>query len=67
MNMFGGLTAQPFRVLERKPLTMFRCGPSKCDHDYRGWVEYRNPDGSIVGTTVCAKCGASAFDEARWF
>lgn len=48
-------------------LTLFECGPSKCEHDYAGWVEYRAPEGGIIGTTVCTKCGAYASEEAMWF
>lgn len=51
-------------------LTVFMCGPSKCDHDYHspaaGWVEYQNSGGSWTGTAVCSKCGAHAVDEAYW-
>jgi hypothetical protein len=42
-------------------LTMFLCGPSKCEHDYS---LYEPMEGG--GTAVCSKCGARAFDEAAW-
>lgn len=42
-------------------LTLFLCGPSKCEHDYSAWLEL--PDG---GTAVCVKCGAQAIQEAMW-
>lgn len=50
----------------REEITVFMCGPSKCKHDYDGWIEYQNPDGSWTGTAVCSKCGAHAVDEAVW-
>lgn len=49
------------------PVTLFRCGPSKCDHDYQGHEDVLNEEGRCVGgTTVCTKCGARAIDEAAW-
>lgn len=45
-----------------EPLTIFMCGPSKCEHDYSGgWVELDHG-----GSAVCAKCGALAINEAYW-
>lgn len=46
--------------------TLFMCGPSKCEHDYTGWIEYQTPEGCHVGSTVCSKCGAVAAEEAYW-
>jgi hypothetical protein len=46
--------------------TVFLCGPRKCEHDYTGWREYQLPSGAWVGTAVCAKCGAEAYEEAAW-
>lgn len=47
-------------------LTLFLCGPSKCEHDY----SKREPiviDGQERGDTlVCSKCGRSAFEEDQW-
>lgn len=49
------------------PLTMFLCGPSKCEpHDYSGWQDIVVNGQVRGGTTVCAKCGSTAFDEAAW-
>lgn len=46
-------------------ITIFVCGPNKtCDHDYSGWEDFSDPDGSTGGTAVCAKCGARAIDES---
>jgi hypothetical protein len=42
-------------------VTLFLCGPSKCEHDYSQWLDL--PDG---GTAVCVKCGAKAIEEAAW-
>ena len=48
-------------------LTLFLCGPSKCEHDYSGWEPLtENGRDALGGTAVCAKCGARAFDEAAW-
>ena len=44
-----------------REITMFLCGPSKCDHDYSKWEEFEHG-----GTAVCVKCGARAIDEAAW-
>lgn len=53
-----------------EPLTIFMCGPSKCEHDYHSsaakWVEYQEPSGCWTGTAVCSKCGARAVDEVMW-
>jgi len=50
-----------------EPVTLFQCGPSKCDHDYQGHEDILNEAGKCVGgTTVCTKCGARASDEAAW-
>ena len=55
------------RVIDGVPtLTLFCCGPSKCEHDYSGWVEFKDGNGGGGGTAVCAKCGARAIDEALW-
>lgn len=49
-----------------EPLTVFLCGPSKCEHDYSGWQDIV-VDGQVRGgTAVCSKCGRSAIDEAAW-
>jgi hypothetical protein len=43
-------------------ITMFMCGPSKCEHDYSGgWVELEQG-----GSASCVKCGALAISEAYW-
>lgn len=47
-------------------LTLFTCGPSKCEHDYSGWQEWTDPDGCRIGSALCVKCGAAAIDEAAW-
>jgi hypothetical protein len=47
-----------------KDLTLFLCGPAKCDHDWSGpFVEI---DGGRSGSATCVKCGARAIDEAMW-
>lgn len=49
-----------------EPLTIFMCGPSKCEHDYSKWEDIVE-DGKVRGgTAVCAKCGTSAIAEAAW-
>lgn len=48
-------------------MTLFECGPNKCEHDYSGEEAVLNDRGQVVGgTTVCTKCGARAIDEAYW-
>lgn len=45
-----------------EPVTIFMCGPSKCEHDYSGeWVELERG-----GSAKCAKCGVLAINEAYW-
>lgn len=44
-----------------EPITLFLCGPSKCEHDYSQWIEIEGG-----GTAVCSKCGALAIEEAAW-
>jgi hypothetical protein len=55
---------------EAEKITLFMCGPSKCEHDYSDYedvMEDGHEDGHVVGmTAVCSKCGARAFDEAAW-
>jgi hypothetical protein len=47
-------------------LTLFMCGPSKCEHDYSLYVPIIM-DGRECGETLaCAKCGATAFEEDQW-
>lgn len=53
-------------VTERAEVTLFICGPSKCEHDYSGWQEFADPSGAHGGTAVCVKCGATAIEEAAW-
>ena len=48
-------------------LTLFMCGPSKCEHDYSLETEIRDENGRCTGSTaVCSKCGAWAIDESMW-
>ena len=47
-------------------MTIFRCGPSRCDHDYSGTAEYTSESGAFTSTAVCVKCGAHAIDEDMW-
>lgn len=36
--------------------------PNACDHDFKGWEELHDDDGTACGgTTVCTKCGLDAF------
>ena len=51
---------------EDRDLTLFLCGPSKCEHDYQGMEEVRESGESRGWTAVCTKCGARAIDEAAW-
>lgn len=52
---------------DKPPVTaLFLCGPAACEHEYSGWREYQLPSGGWVGTAVCAKCGADAYEEAAW-
>lgn len=47
-------------------VTIFLCGPRKCEHDYSGWEDIVI-DGQVRGgTAVCTKCGRTAFSEAAW-
>lgn len=49
-----------------KPVTIFLCGPTRCEHDYSR-IEDIVMDGRVCGATaVCSKCGAAAIDEAMW-
>ncbi len=49
-----------------EPVTLFMCGPSKCEHDYNRYVPIII-DGQERGSTlVCSKCGRTAFQEAAW-
>lgn len=56
----------------KEPVTFFRCPPEQakgtCEpfddprsHDFQGWVEF---DGGRGGTTVCTRCGISAFSHS---
>lgn len=48
------------------PVTLFVCGPSKCEHVYDRY-EPIIQDGRTVGETlVCSKCGRTAYEEAQW-
>ena len=47
-------------------VTLFLCGPSKCEHDYSGYIPIII-DGQECGSTlVCRKCGCTAFQEDQW-
>jgi hypothetical protein len=50
----------------KKELTLFLCGPTKCEHDYSKWEPIIENGRECGGTAVCAKCGQSAFAEAQW-
>ena len=47
-------------------LTLFLCGPSKCEHDYSGEEPIEDGERICGSTSVCVKCGARAIDEAAW-
>jgi len=48
------------------PVTVFVCGPTKCEHDYSGCQDIVE-DGKVIGeTAICAKCGQTAYEEAQW-
>lgn len=47
-------------------VTLFLCGPSKCEHDYQGREPIEDGERLIGETAVCVKCGARAYDEAAW-
>jgi hypothetical protein len=48
-------------------LTVFLCGPSKCEHVYDREEIITNSAGEQCGMTkVCSKCGRSAFEEDAW-
>ncbi len=49
-----------------KPLTIFLCGPKKCEHDYQGGEDVIENGENRGWTAVCVKCGARAIDEAAW-
>ena len=53
-------------MMDAPDLMLFCCGPSKCEHDYSGWVEFKDEHGGGGGTAVCVKCGSRAIDEAMW-
>ena len=52
---------------DEKDLTLFLCGPSKCEHDYSKYEDIIENGRVVGGTAVCAKCGAKAIDEAMWW
>ncbi len=52
--------------VDNNPLTIFLCGPSKCEHDYAGLEPIIENGKEVGGTAVCSKCGRSAFDEEAW-
>ncbi len=47
-------------------LTLFLCGPRKCEHDYSGFRTLDSSTEGYGGTAVCSKCGASAIMESMW-
>jgi hypothetical protein len=49
-----------------KAVTVFICGPSKCEHDYQGREPIEDGERLIGETAVCIRCGARAIDEAAW-
>ena len=60
----GGLVNKP--STDGNDLTLFLCGPSKCDHDYSKEEEIVENGKVVGGTAVCVKCGRRAIDEANW-
>lgn len=62
----GGTAGTPAGDASETGLTLFLCGPSKCEHDYQGMEEVRDSGESRGWTAVCTKCGARAIDEAAW-
>lgn len=47
-------------------VTVFLCGPSKCDHDYSRSEPILVDDRIVGESAVCSKCGRSAFEEGVW-
>lgn len=49
-------------------LTVFQCGPNRtCDHVFDTYEPLTDSDGRVCGeTTVCSKCGESAFNLSMW-
>lgn len=47
-------------------VTLFLCGPRKCEHDYQGGEDVIENGENRGWTAVCTKCGARAIDEAVW-
>jgi len=72
LGLSGHLCSHALNPNEPPPVTIFLCGPSKCEHDYSGedYAENRMDEHGnwvVTGwTSVCTKCGARAIDEAAW-
>ena len=47
-------------------VTLFLCGPSKCEHDYSKYEPIIENGRNVGETLVCSKCGRTAFEEAAW-
>lgn len=63
MNMFGGLTGVPCS----EEVTIFLCGPNRtCDHVFDKWENLYDGDRVSGETTVCSKCGETAFGLSLW-
>lgn len=61
-----------------QPVTLFQCPPEAAkgtckpfddprSHDFQGWEEVVYPEGGSMGTTVCTRCGISAFSHSMRF
>jgi hypothetical protein len=64
----GELKALRDALTEAPQITLFLCGPSKCEHDYAKYEPIVDLEtGKVVGgTAVCVKCGTTAIEEATW-
>lgn len=52
---------------EFKDITIYFCGPSKCEHVYDEEENILDIHGNFCGSTlVCSKCGTSAIQESLW-
>jgi hypothetical protein len=60
------MASEPAGAGDPAQITLFECGPKRCEHDYSLWGEIIIEGRVVGGTAFCSKCGASAYDEAQW-
>ena len=52
---------------KKEPITVFTCGPPKCEHVWDGpGIEWTTENGGGGESATCSKCGVDAMSVSIW-